>query len=334
MRPESRCIMENAKKPLKIVVMERNTLGTDVSVDMFSEFGEVVTYPLSDPAANASRIQDADIIVVNKIPMNEELLAGATKLKLICLTATGTNNVDFAYTNARGITVCNIKGYSTDSVVQHTFALLFYVYEKLAYYDSFVKSGEYARNDVFSHFTVPFHELAGKTWGIIGLGAIGSKVGEIAQQFGCRVVYYSTSGAHHTDRFQEKSLPELLAESDIVSIHCPLTPATKDLIGAKELRMMKRDAILLNLGRGPIINEPALAEALEKNIIGGAGLDVLCKEPMDPANPLGSIADSSKLIITPHIAWATVEARTRCALETAENIRAFLAGEKRNVVTK
>ena len=317
---------------LKIVVMERNTLGDDVSLDGFSEFGEVVTYPLSDPSANADRIKDADIIVVNKIPMNEELLAGAEKVKQICLTATGTNNVDFAYTNKRGITVCNVKGYSTESVVQHTFALLFYVYEKLAYYDDFVKSGQYAINDVFSHFTVPFRELAGKTWGIIGLGAIGNRVGEVAEAFGCRVIYYSTSGAHHTDRFAERSLPELLAESDIVSIHCPLTPSTKDLIGTEQLTMMKKDAILLNLGRGPIVNEQALADALENGVIGGAGLDVLVKEPMDPANPLRKIQDSKRLIITPHIAWATVEARRRCVEETVENVRAFLQGSGRNVV--
>ena len=320
------------KEPLKIVVMERNTLGDDVSMDAFAEFGEVTTYPLSDPSENAARIKDADIIVVNKIPMNEELLAGAKKVKLICLTATGTNNVDFEYTNRRGITVCNVKGYSTESVVQHTFALLFYVYEKLAYYDNFVKSGQYAVNDVFSHFTVPFRELAGKTWGIIGLGAIGNRVGEVAEAFRCRVIYYSTSGAHHTDRFPERSLSELLAESDIVSVHCPLTAVTKDLIGAEQLSMMKKDAILLNLGRGPIVNEQALADALENDVIGGAGLDVLVKEPMDPVNPLGRIKDSKKFVITPHIAWATVEARRRCVEETAENVRAFLAGEKRNVV--
>ncbi|MBP5461018.1 MAG: hydroxyacid dehydrogenase, partial [Lachnospiraceae bacterium] len=233
---------------------------------------------------------------------------------------------------ARGITVCNVKGYSTDSVVQHTFALLFYVYEKLAYYDTFVKSGEYARNDIFSHFTKPFRELAGKTWGIIGLGAIGTKVGEIAEAFGCKVVYYSTSGAHHTDRFPERTLQDLLAESDIVSIHCPLTPATQKLIGKEQLSMMKKNAVLLNLGRGPIVDEEALAWALADDVIGGAGLDVLVKEPMDPANPLLAIQDSTKLVITPHIAWATVEARTRCVEETAENVRAFLAGSPRNVV--
>ncbi len=317
---------------LKIVVMERDTLGDDVSLEALSKFGDVVCYHKSEPSENVARAKDADILIVNKIPMNAATLDDAKDLKLICLTATGTNNVDFAYTNARGITVCNVKGYSTDSVVQHTFALLFYVYEKLAYYDAFVKSGEYSRNDIFSHFTKPFRELAGKTWGIIGLGAIGTKVGEIAEAFGCKVVYYSTSGVHHTDRFPERSLAELLAESDIVSVHCPLTPATEKLIGRDQLAAMKKDAVLLNLGRGPIIDEEALAWALTNDEIGGAGLDVLVKEPMDPESPLLPIKDSTKLVITPHIAWATVEARTRCVGETAENVRAYLAGEPRNVV--
>lgn len=318
---------------MKIVVMERDTLGEDVSLQQFTQLGEVVCYGKSDPKENARRIEDADIIVVNKILMNEELLQHAKAVKLICLTATGTNNVDFAYTNSRGIVVTNVKSYSTNSVVQHTFALLFYVYEKLAYYDRFVKSGEYIRNDIFSHFIVPFHELAGKTWGIIGLGEIGSKVGEIAEQFGCRVCYYSTSGAHDSQRFTRVSLGELLQTSDVVSIHAPLNDRTMGLIGEEQLRLMKEDAVLLNLGRGPIVQQEALARALRENWIGGAGLDVLTVEPMAADNPLIATQDSTKLIITPHIAWATVEARQRCADEVLRNIQAFLRGEKRNVVT-
>lgn len=319
---------------MKTVVMERNTLGDDVSLEEWNRFGEVVCYPLSDPERNRERIQDADVLIVNKIKMNRELLEGAKSVKLICLTATGTNNVDFDYTNERGITVCNVKGYSTESVVQHTFSLLFYLYEKMNYYDTFVKSGNYAASDIFSHFTVPFHELHGKTWGIIGLGAIGTRVGELAEMFGCRVLYYSTSGAHHTDRFPEVSLHELLRQSDVISIHCPLTKTTERLIGVAELAKMKRTAILLNLGRGPIIDEAALAEALAADAIGGAGLDVLCEEPMNPNNPLLAIKDSGKLVITPHIAWATVEARKRCVDEVTTNIEAWLRGEQRNVVTK
>lgn len=318
---------------MKIVFMERDTLGEDVCLQKYEQFGEVVCYGKSDPEENARRIEDADIIVVNKILMNEELLQHAKAVKLICLTATGTNNVDFAYTNSRGIVVTNVKSYSTNSVVQHTFALLFYVYEKLAYYDRFVKSGEYIRNDIFSHFAVPFHELAGKTWGIIGLGEIGSKVGEIAEQFGCHVCYYSTSGTHDSGRFTRVSLEDLLQSSDVVSIHAPLNDRTMGLIGEEQLRLMKEDAVLLNLGRGPIVQQEALARALRENRIGGAGLDVLTVEPMAADNPLIAIQDSTKLIITPHIAWATAEARQRCADEVLRNIQAFLRSQKRNVVT-
>ena len=318
---------------MKIVFMEANTLGTDVSLEAFSKLGDVTIYPLTEPLENAKRIQDADIIVVNKIPLNEELLKDARNLKLICLTATGTNNVDFDYTNRRGITVANVKGYSTESVVQHTFALFFYVYEKLSYYDEFVKSGEYIRNDVFSHFTVRFHELSGKTWGIIGLGTIGTRVAEVAKAFGCNVIYYSTSGKHDSETYERVSLEELLNRSDVVSIHAPLNNATRELITKRELSLMKKDAILLNLGRGPIIKEEDLAEVLLAGTIGGAGLDVLSVEPMLADNPLYAVQDSARLVITPHIGWATTEARQRCADEVFENMKAFLNGEERNIVT-
>lgn len=318
---------------MKIVFLEANTLGTDMSLKAFEQLGDVTVYPLSEPGLNAERIKNADIVIVNKIPMNEELLKDAMNVKLICLTATGTNNVDFNYTNARGITVANVKGYSTESVVQHTFALFFYVYEKLAYYDEFVKSGEYIKNDIFSHFTVRFHELAGKTWGIIGLGTIGTRVAEVAKAFGCNVIYYSTSGKHDSGTYERVSLEELLSRSDVVSIHAPLNDATRELITKRELSLMKKDAILLNLGRGPIIKEADLAEALLAGTIGGAGLDVLSVEPMLPDNPLYAVQDSAMLVITPHIGWATTEARQRCTDEVFENIKAWLNGEYRNVVT-
>ncbi|MBQ9118472.1 MAG: D-2-hydroxyacid dehydrogenase [Lachnospiraceae bacterium] len=317
---------------MKIVFMEADTLGTDVDLTAFNEIGEVVIYPKSEPELNAERIQDADIIISNKIPMNEELLANCSNLKLVCVTATGTNNLDLPYLASRGIKAANVKGYSTDSVAQHTFALLFYVYEKLHFYDHYVKSGEYVKSDIFSVFDVRFHELAGKRFGIVGLGAIGKKVAEIARLFGCEVVYYSTSGKNNDSTYRRVTKEELFRESDIVSIHAPLNEDTRDLVGREELAMMKKDAVLLNLGRGPIVNQEALAEALEQDKIGGAGLDVLTVEPMAADNPLLRIQDSTKLIITPHIAWATVEARQRCVDEVRENIKAFLRGEERNIV--
>jgi glycerate dehydrogenase len=207
---------------MKIVFLEADTLGNDVDLSIFDKLGEVVKYPCTVPEENADRIREAEVIVVNKIPMNETTLAKANKLKLICITATGTNIVDFNYTNSHNITVANVKGYSTQSVIQHTFALFFYVYEKLNYYDQFVKSGEYIRSDVFSHFTVKFHELYGKTWGIIGLGEIGKGVAEAAKLFGCRIIYYSTSGKNDNPSYPKVDLDTLLKESDIVSIHAPL----------------------------------------------------------------------------------------------------------------
>lgn len=319
---------------MKIVFLESETLGTDVDLSKFDQLGEVIRYPRSNPDENAARIAQADILIVNKVPMNEETLKDADHLKLICITATGTNIVDFNYTNKRNLKVANVKGYSTQSVIQHTFALFFYVFEKLRYYDEFVKSGEYIRSDIFSHFEVKFHELYGKTWGIIGLGEIGRGVAEVAKQFGCKVIYYSTSGKNSNPTYDQLDLDTLLKESDVVSIHAPLNQNTENLIGEEELRKMKKSAILLNLGRGPIINEHALAKALREDWIAGAGLDVLRVEPMAADNPLYEIKDSKKLIITPHIAWATVEARQRVVDEVYKNIEAFLKGESRNIVTQ
>ncbi|HHU71922.1 MAG TPA: D-2-hydroxyacid dehydrogenase [Clostridiales bacterium] len=319
---------------MKIVFLEADTLGDDIDLSKFHELGDVVKYPCSDPEENEKRIGEADIIVVNKIPMNKDTLSQAENLKLICITATGTNIIDFDYTNKMNIPVTNVKGYSTNSVVQHTFALLFYVYEKLSYYDEYVKSGEYIRSDIFSHFNIKFNELYGKTWGIIGLGEIGKSVARIAEQFGCKIIYYSTSGKNRNSEYEEVDLDTLLASSDVISIHAPLNDRTNGLIGKEELQKMKKTAILLNLGRGPIVQEDALADALLNDEIGGAGLDVLTAEPMAADNPLYKVKDSTKLIITPHIAWATVEARQRVADEVYKNIEAFLKGEKRNIVTQ
>lgn len=319
---------------MKLVFMEADTLGNDVDLSAFNSFGEVVVYGKSDPKENAARIREAEIIIVNKIPINEALLQDCKNLKLICLTATGTNNVDFPYVTGRGIRVTNVSGYSTESVAQHTFALLFYIYEKLYFYDRYVKSGEYVKCDIFSKFDVRFHELSGKRFGIVGLGAIGGRVAKIARAFGCDVVYYSTTGAHDDPEYRRVDKETLFRESDIISIHAPLNPATKNFVGWKELSLMKKDAVLLNLGRGAIVDQEALARALVEEKIGGAGLDVLSVEPMAEDNPLLAIQDSTRLIITPHIGWATTEARQRCVDEVVQNIRAYLQGRERNCVTK
>lgn len=317
---------------MKIVFLETDSLGDDVDYTSFYNIGEVIKYNNSDANENSQRVREADIIVANKIPMNEELLQHAENVKLICLTATGTNNVDFCYTNKRKIAVANVKSYSTKSVVQHTFALLFYVYEKLSYYDDFVKSGEYTTSDVFSRFDKKFNELFGKTWGIIGLGEIGQEVATVAKAFGCRIIYYSTSGKNNQSSYERVEFETLLKDSDIISIHAPLNAETENLIDKKALKAMKKTGVLLNLGRGKIIDEEALTWALEEEEIAAAGLDVLSAEPMVKDNPLLRIKDSTRLIVTPHIGWATVEARSRCLSEVYENIVAYLRGEERNIV--
>ncbi len=309
---------------MKIVFLETDTLGDDVNISRFSELGDVVTYNLTMKIQIPERIKDADIIIINKLPMNEETLKDAKNLKLICLTATGTNNIDFSYTEERGITVKNVAAYSTESVVQHTFAMLFYLYEKLSYYDNYVKSGQYAYAPFFCHIEEKFNELYGKTWGIVGLGTIGKRVASVARAFGANVIYYSTSGKNHDNEFEEVSLDTLLSESDIVSIHAPLNENTNNLINRDTLSEMKKTAYLLNLGRGPIVNEKDLYDALIHDKIAGAALDVLSTEPMSKDNPLIAIKDSKKILITPHIAWATVEARQRCVDRVYDNIKKFL----------
>lgn len=317
---------------MKIAILETNSLGNDVDLSRFSELGEVTCYTQTTEEDVAEKIRDADIIVVNKVMMNEQTLSGAKNLKMVALTATGYNNIDKAYTDSRGITVTNVRGYSTDSVAQHTFALALYLSNQLNYYDTYVKSGEYIKSDIFCHFDRKIFELKDKTWGIIGLGTIGKRVAQIAEVFGCRVIYYSTSGRNHDAQYTQVDLDALLGESDIVSIHAPLNDVTRNLMNMENLKKMKKSAILINVARGPIVNEEDLVTALEEGVIAGAGLDVLSKEPMSANNPLMRMQDSSKLIVTPHVAWASPEARQRDADETWLNIQAFLNGEKRNLI--
>lgn len=309
---------------MKLVFLDAGTLGEDISLEGFREFGEVVIFEKTELSQVRERTRDADIVIVNKVLMNEKTLGEAPKVKLICITATGTNIVDFGYTDRLGIQVTNVKGYSTASVAQHTFALAFYLLEKLPYYDSFVKSGAYQRSDCFTHFSNVFHELEGKTWGIVGLGDIGRRVADIAKAFGCRVVYYSTSGKNNNPGYVRVEFDELLAEADVVSIHAPLNEDTRYLFDGAAFDRMKESAVLINVGRGPIVKESDLADALRQGKIQGAGLDVLELEPMEENHVLAEFGDSNRLIITPHMAWASVEARNRLIGSVLENIRGYL----------
>ena len=310
---------------MKIVFLDAKTIGEDIDLSGFDELGEVVKYGFSTAEEARERSKDADVLVLNKVQVNEQTIGAAKHLKLVCVTATGTNNLDKEYLAKQGIEWRNVAGYSTESVAQHTFAMLFYLLEKLPYYDNYVKSEKYVNDVSFTHFAKAFHELSGKTYGIIGLGNIGRRVADIAKAFGCHVIYYSTSGRNSQPGYERVSFDELLERSDIVSIHAPLDENTLGLMNQKAVAKMTSSAILLNVGRGPIINEADLAEALNNRMIAAAGLDVLSVEPMQPENPLRGIKDSERLLITPHIAWAGVEARMRLMDIILNQIKEFFA---------
>ena len=313
---------------MNIVILERSSVGMDVSVDSLKDLGDVTVYNTTEYEEIKERIKDADIVIANKSRLCEDTLKDAKNVKLICEFATGFDNVDLDYCRQRNIGVCNVRDYSTEMVAQHTFAMALFLSEKLSHYDAFVKSGKYAIHNRFSYFDIPFKELAGKTWGVIGMGNIGRKVASIAKAFGCRVIFYSVTGKSSVTDYERVDFDTVLKESDFLSIHCPLSDLSRGLIDAAALKKMKKTAVLINVARGPIVKQQDLYDALVNGEIAAAGLDVLEKEPIAKDNPLQKITDSTKLIITPHLAWASVEARERCVSMTYDNIRAFMDGKE------
>lgn len=315
---------------MKIVELDRNTLGYDIDTSVLSNLGEYEQYDSDTLEKNKEYIKDADVIIFNKAKMNEEMLGDAPNVKMLAITATGFDNIDLDYCRKRGIAAANVKAYSTPAVAQHTFALALYVMEKISYYDEFVKSGRYSSQAGFCNFDKQYNELEGMTWGIVGMGNIGKKVAKIAEAFGCKVIFYSASGNSTCSDYERVEFDELLARSDVLSLHCPLSDRTRGIMNMEAFKKMKKNAILINVARGPVVVDADLADALDQGIIAGAGLDVLSVEPMEADNPLARIKDSTKLIITPHMAWASVEARQRCLDEVYKNIEAFMNGEERN----
>ena len=296
---------------MNLVFLDVKTLGEGIDLSPFDRLGDVTKYTFSTPKETKLRARDADVIIVNKVPINENTVGEAHNLKLVCVTGTGTNILDKPYLESRNIAWRNVAGYSTRSVAQHTFAMLFYLLENLKYYDDYVKEKRYVNDTEFTHFSQNFHEITGKTWGIIGLGNIGRQVASIATAFGADVIYTSPSGNPPQEGFRQTDMDTLLTSSDIISVHAPLNSYTEGLIDRRAFQKMKRNCIFLNLGRGAIVAENDLAHALESGEIAAAGLDVLTQEPMSPENPLLRIKDSRKLFITPHIGWASVESRTQ-----------------------
>jgi glycerate dehydrogenase len=287
------------------------------------QFGDVTGYKTTTVDETLGRIQGAHIIISNKVVLTKEMMRQCADLELICIAATGMNNIDLEAAQELGIAVKNVAGYSTQSVVQHTFAILFYLLEHMKYYDNAVQSGLWSMSGLFTDVSRPFHEIAGKKWGIIGMGTIGQEVAKIATAFGAHVGYYSTSGRNTDHPYLNQPLDVLLSTSDIISIHAPLNDKTYGLINEINLPLLREKAILLNLGRGGIINETDLSYELDRREI-YAGLDVLEKEPIDANNRLLQITNKERLLITPHIAWTSIEARKKLLEGIVENIKSFL----------
>lgn len=306
---------------MKIVILDALTYG-DTSLEGFTALGDVSVYQTTPPEETKERVRDAEVIVTNKVIINDAVMEAAPKLRLICVAATGTNNIDHEAAARRGIVVKNVAGYSTDAVVQHTFSMLFYLMGHSRYYDEYVKSGEWQSEAVFTHIGPSFSELRGKTWGIIGLGEIGQSVASVAKAFGANVCYYSTSGKNENSDYEKTTLSRLIENSDVISIHAPLNASTENLISHSELLQMKDGTVLLNLGRGGIVDEDALSVIIDVKPI-FVGLDVLAKEPMKTSHPLLSVKHTERLYITPHIAWTSREARERLIAATIENIRSI-----------
>ena len=309
---------------MNIVFLDASTVGEVPNLESLKELGDVTFYDVTAPEETAERICGADIAITNKVVFTRELMQNAEQLKLICIAATGMNNVDREAAKDLGIKVKNVAGYASVSVAQTTFAMILKLLQNLAAYDNYIKSGEYSRSPIFTNMHQNYHEISGMRFGIIGLGNIGQKVADIAESFGAEVVYYSTSGKNTGQPYERLELNDLLETSDIVSIHAPLNENTENLIGADQLALMKSSALLINTGRGGIVNEADLAHALDEESIGGAALDVFENEPIKPDNPLLSINNKDRIVLTPHIAWASVEARTQLIEGVKENIETFI----------
>ena len=304
---------------MKIVFLDAATMG-DVSFAPIQQLGELVCYDRSTPEEALTRVGDCEVLIINKVRVTPELIDAAPKLRLICEAATGVNNIDLTYAASKGIPVRNAVGYSTDSVVQATFMHILSLVGNAPYFDKVVKSGEYSSSGLFTDVSVNWWELAGKTIGIVGLGNIGSRVAKVAEAFGMKVCYYSTSGTSHCKDYPSLPLEELMATADVISVHAPLNERTDGLIGERELRLMKKTAVIVNMGRGGIVNEAALAKAIDEELIAGAALDVFVTEPLPQDNPLLHTRHPERLRLAPHVAWASTQARERLVGMIADNI--------------
>ncbi len=311
---------------MKIVMLDAKTLGDDLTFECLKQLGDLTVYGSTEQGEVAERIEDAEVVVLNKLKINEDNLKTAKNLKLICVTATGYDNISLDACQKRNVAVCNVVGYSTDSVAQLTVALALEAVMHLREYTEFVRSGDYSESGVANRLTPCFYELSGKRWGIVGMGNIGKKVKNIAESFGCEVVCTKRTPE---DGLSVLPLDELMKTSDIISVHLPLSESTRGIISREMLSLMKDNTVFVNVARGAVVDEKALAEEVKSGRICVAS-DVYSVEPFGKDHPFYEIKDSNNFILTPHMAWGAYEARVRCMEEIAENIKVFYNGDKRN----
>jgi glycerate dehydrogenase len=312
---------------MKITVLDRASLGDDLLLDELYDIGDVEVYDSTSASQLPDRVKDSDVLILNKVKINEDALEIAKNLKLICIAATGFDNVDLDYMKSKGIGVCNVVGYSTDSVAQLTVSMVLSLATHLPEYNSFVESGEYSRGNVANKLTPVYHEIAGKTWGIVGLGNIGKKVAAVAGAFGCKVIANKRTP---DPEYECVDIDTLCREADIITIHTPLNDGTRNLINEERIAMMKPDAIVVNVARGAVCDEAALCKAVKEGKIGGIGVDVYSAEPFREDSPYFAVKELSNVCLTPHMAWGSYEARNRCLRDMMKSIDAFVAGEKRS----
>lgn len=312
---------------MKIVILDSGTLGADVDLSPIEALGEVIEYKFTAPCEVADRLADADVAVLNKIKLNKDNLSDAKSLKLICVAATGYDNIDVAYCREHGISVCNVPGYSTDSVAQLSVSMALSLVTHLDEYRGFVHSGEYSRSSSANRLEPVYHEIAGQTWGVVGGGGIGSKVAEIAQALGCRVLLCRRKPE---DRYESADIDRICRECDIISLHVPLSDETRGMISRERIASMKDGVVIVNTARGAVCDEQAIADGVLSGKIGALGCDVYSKEPFGEDHPFYTILDRPNVCLTPHMAWGSAEARNRCVRRMAENITEFFMGNTHN----
>lgn len=314
---------------MKITVLDRVSMGLDTPIELLEKFGSVVVYDSTAPNEVIEKIADSDVIVLNKVKITEEVLASASNLKLICVFATGFDNIDITAAKNNGVAVCNVPGYSTDSVVLFTMANVLALYSKLNEYNTFVKSGEYSESAYPNKLTPVYHELKGKTWGIVGLGNIGKAVAKVAEAMGAKVIAYKRNSI---DEYECVGIDELCRRSDIITLHCPLNSGTVNLINKDKINLMKPNVVIVNEARGSVVNENDIKNAIIEERIGAFGSDVYSVEPFPKNHPFFEIKEKNNVLLTPHAAWGAYESRVRCLEIICQNISCFIEGKIKNRV--